>query len=254
MRRPLNSPLSTTTRNVMISCYHLSAPNTRKPGSPLFDNISFEIPDGSWAEITGPSGCGKSLLFAVMSLQLAPTQGTLIVQGRNLPRCTPSRIAELRRSLGICAQQPSLLDDRTTFENLLVPFVAREQLHHAPELVHAALQRAELSHLADLPARSLTLPERRLVTILRACLGDPAAILIDGGLDHLDEPSRRRAQQLLRAQHRQGATIFLFHSAWTSSTTGRSVELRISTPNLEVVERSALHAPSPEATARGPRR
>jgi ABC-type ATPase involved in cell division len=227
----------------MISCYHLSIPSPR--GTLLFDDVSFEISDGSWVEITGPSGCGKSALFALMSLQRSPEQGMLVVQGRNLPRCTPAKIAQLRRALGVCEQLPRLLEDRTVVENLLLPFIARGATRGAPEQVHEGIERAGLAALANLPASALTQPERRMVGILRATLGNPAGVLIDGGLDGLDEGEKKRAQQLLRAAHRQGSTIFLFGHSWTGSTSGRGVELRIANPHIDYITRS-LQAPTPE--------
>lgn len=234
----------------MISCYHLSVPDPR--GQLLFDDVSFEIPDGTWTELTGPSGCGKSVLFSLMSLQRSPDQGMLVVQGRNLPRCTQAKIAQLRRAMGVCEQLPRLLDDRTVLENLLLPFIARGQTRGAPEQAHEGLDRAGIANLANLRAGALTQPERRMVGILRATLGSPAGILIDGGLDGLDEGPKKRAQQLLRAAHRQGSSIFLFGHAWTGSTTGRGMELRIEAGQIDRVTRS-LQAPAPEAV-RSPER
>lgn len=230
----------------MISCYHLSIPDPR--GGLLFDDVSFEITDGSWTELTGPSGCGKSVLFSLMSLQRSPEQGMFVVQGRNLPRCTETKIAQLRRALGVCEQTPRLLEDRTVLENLLLPFVARNQTRGAPELVQEGIERAGLSALSGLRAGALTLPERRMVGILRATLGNPAGILIDGGLDGLDEGPKKRAQQLLRAAHRQGATIFLFGQEWTGSTSGRGVELRIAQGRIDHITRTIQQAPAPEVS------
>ena len=78
----------------MISCYHLNIPHPRRDGA-LLDDVSFELEQGSWADITGESGCGKSVLFELLSLRLLTREGTLIVGGRNLDRLPRRKLESL---------------------------------------------------------------------------------------------------------------------------------------------------------------
>ncbi len=234
----------------MISCFHLKVQHPRQEGM-LLDDVSFEIETGGWAEFTGESGCGKSAIFSMLSLRTIPKEGTLIVAGRNLSRLPQRKLERLRAKIGSCAQTPRLLEDRTVVENLLLPFVARNQLKKAPRHVDEVIEQLELGALRDLPVRMLSESERRVVGIARACVGDPAMILIDGGFEYLDLVWKKRVRAHLRRLHREGRTVVLFGRESVGPMTGRGVEFRITQSSIEPVERS-VHAPSPEIGRRRP--
>ncbi|MEC9442702.1 MAG: ATP-binding cassette domain-containing protein [Myxococcota bacterium] len=228
----------------MISCYHLNIPHPRRDGA-LLDDVSFELEQGSWADITGESGCGKSVLFELLSLRLLTREGTLIVGGRNLDRLPRRKLESLRRRIGACAQKPSLLEDRTVLENLLLPLVARGETRRAAQQVEVVIEALELGALRNMPLEALTESERRVVAIGRACVGTPAMILIDGGVEGLDPAWKKRARSYLRKLHLEGSTVILFSREAVGPMTGRGVELRLEDGRVEPTERS-LHAPAPE--------
>ena len=228
----------------MISCYHLNIPHPRRDGA-LLEDVSFELEQGSWADITGESGCGKSILFELLGLRLSAREGTLIIGGRNLDRLPRRKLESLRKRIGACAQKPLLLEERTVLENLLVPLVARGETRSAARLVESVIEALELDALRHLPIEALSESERRVVAIGRACVGAAPMILIDGGVEGLDTAWKKRARSFLRKLHLEGSTVVLFSREAVAPMTGRGVELRIEDGRLEPTERS-LHAPAPE--------
>lgn len=234
----------------MIACYHLHVEweGERKP---LFQDISFEIPKGSFVQCTGPSGSGKSVLFSLLSLRCMPEHGQLIIGGRNLSRLSRLKIPGLRRRMGTCAQRPEFLEDRTLQENLLLPFVARGRAKDAPDAVAKLLKAFELQAVADVPMHILSEQERRMVAIARACAGHPDSILIDGGVEALDESHQRRALGALRQAHAQGSTIVLWSRKPARVMGVDVIDMRLERGTLRLVERPRL-TPSPEHYA--PRR
>lgn len=193
----------------MFSCYGISVP---LPGSdePLLDEVSLEIDDGEWAEVVGPAGSGKSILYSLMTLEDRPPEGRLVIGGRNLDRLGRQGCAELRRRFGTCRQEPELLEERTAAENLALPLVVRGDSDRAGELIDDALAAGELEDQRDVEARNLSAGERKLLGILRATVGEPEAVVVDGGLSSLDRAQRRRAGEVLSVLHGRGTTVVLF--------------------------------------------
>lgn len=193
----------------MISCFQLSIDHPRD-AQPLFENTGFEIKPGSWTEIIGPAACGKSLLFSILSLTHSPLKGKLLIAGRNLERLRGPAYAELRRRIGSCSQNPTLLNRRTVIENLVIPLIVRAQQDNAvPEAEHL-LDALSLSDLRDAPLKSLANSQRQAVAMLRAIIGRPPLIIIDDGFDLLCQKHLTAILTLLRAAQTTGSTVILF--------------------------------------------
>lgn len=234
----------------MIAAYHLRVALSKRE-RPLLDDISFEIPEQTWVQIVADAASGKSVLFDLLSLRVAPKHGKLIVAGRNLNRHGNLKLATLRRRISSCAQHDELLAERTVRENLLLPFIVREQTERAGDELEALLTQLELTTLADVLVRDLSPQERRVTQIARALVAGPELILIDGGLDGLDELYRRRLVALLKERYRAGCTIILFSRHAIPMMGMRVLELHLEDGKLRTIERSQPIR-SPEAG--GPRR
>lgn len=191
----------------MISCFHLTI--HRPGGGPLlFDAVSLEIQRQEFVEIIGPSGSGKSVLCSLLSVRRRAKNAKCIIAGRNLERLSASGLAELRQVIGACTQSPEFLESRSVLENLLLPFIAREQIHGALGKVQELVAGTPLEALSDVPVRDLAQAERQLTAVMRALVGRPEIIILDGGLEGLGDFEPVAATALARA-HRQGATVVL---------------------------------------------
>lgn len=193
----------------MISCYQLTVPGTERNG-PLFEDVSFEIDEGEWVEFVGPAASGKTALYAVLALEARPREGRLVVAGRNLARLDESGLVELRREIGTCREDVELLEDRSVVENLVVPLVVRGKSSRASDAAERLLDRAGIASLRDVSVGELSSGERRLVGVLRAVIGRPRLILIDGGVGRLDGRLLEAALEALHRSHEQGSAVYLF--------------------------------------------
>lgn len=193
----------------MISCYQLTVPGTERAG-PLFDDVSFEIEEGEWVEFVGPAASGKTALYAILSLEARPRDGRLVIAGRNLARLDGAGLVELRREMGTCREDVELLEDRSVVENLVVPLVVRGKASRASDAAERLIDRAGIESLRDVPVGELSSGERRLVGLLRAVIGRPRAVLVDGGLDILDGQLLEAAVEALHRSHEQGSAVYLF--------------------------------------------
>src|ERR1041385_8739397 len=93
-------------------------PKVYEPGVVALDDVSFLIEKGEFVFIVGASGSGKSTLVRLLLKELEPTQGKIIVGGRDLGRLKRSKIPMLRRNVGCVFQDFKLLPNRTTAENV----------------------------------------------------------------------------------------------------------------------------------------
>jgi ABC-type ATPase involved in cell division len=234
----------------MISMFHLTVGDPRGRGD-LFEDVTFEVPTGSWTEFVGGPSCGKSLLFALLSLRARATQGTLVMGGRNLKKARRRHVEALRRRMGSCGQRPVLLEDRTALENVLMALVARGARAGAREQAQEALARVGLERVSGVRAEALTPEERVALGVARATVGEPALVVLDGVFEAMGERRARRTAGVLKALHARGTTVVVFGREFSGVAPGKAQELRIEDGRIERVERVAL-ARSPESV--GPRR
>src|SRR6185503_20557372 len=105
----------------VIEAYHVSKTYAR--GVYALRDLSLRVEKGDFVFLTGPSGAGKSTLLRLLLRQDVPTEGQLMVGGRNLSTLTPRQVQSYRRSLGFVFQDFKLLPAKTVLEN--VSFVPR---------------------------------------------------------------------------------------------------------------------------------
>ena len=87
-------------------------------GSVALSNVSTVISEGEFVYLIGHSGSGKSSLLKLLYKEYSPTKGEIEVVDMDVTTLPKWKIPLLRRKLGIVTQEPQLLEDRTTFENI----------------------------------------------------------------------------------------------------------------------------------------
>jgi cell division transport system ATP-binding protein len=150
-------------------------------------DVNVEIPKGEFAFITGPSGAGKTTLLKLLFRAERPTRGSVIVNGRNVPGIPNSKIAELRRDLGIVFQDFKLLKNKTVFENIsFVQKILGVPYRERRTATYHILKKVGIAHkMKELPMR-LSGGEQQRVAIARALINNPKLILADEPTGNLD--------------------------------------------------------------------
>lgn len=155
---------------------------------PLFRQVNFCVPPGEIVTLMGPSGSGKSTLFSWMVGALSSdfkAQGELWLDER---RCDTLPVET--RGLGILFQDALLFDHFSVGQNLMLALPSRIKGEARRERVEQALRSAGLANYSASDPATLSGGERARVSLLRALLAEPQALLLDEPFSRLDKALR----------------------------------------------------------------
>ena len=175
------------------------------------DGVSLTIDKGEFVAIVGQSGSGKSTAMNIIGCLDVPTEGTYLLDGRDVGKMSRRELASIRNEkLGFIFQQYNLLPKLTLLENVEVPLVyagiPAAQRHATAK---AALERVGLGNkLKNLP-NQLSGGQQQRVSIARALARGPAVILADEPTGALDSHTSREVLGMLQDLHKQGNTVVL---------------------------------------------
>ena len=173
------------------------------------EGIDLEIGRGEFVSLIGPSGCGKSTLLRIVGDLIAPSTGTVTVNGKTAER------ARRDRDYGMVFQAPVLFDWRTVEDNVKLPLEILGQ--DAATRTKRAREMLELVELGDFLKHhpyQLSGGMQQRVAIARALAFQPSILLMDEPFGALDEMTRERMNsEVLRIWEQTGTTIlFVTHS------------------------------------------
>ena len=156
-------------------------------GSVALSNVSTEISEGEFVYLIGHSGSGKSSLLKLLYKDYSATKGEIEVVDMDVTTLPKWKIPLLRRKLGIVTQEPQLLEDRTTFEN--VSFALEVLGFDEKEIDEKASTLIDLVDLQEsmykFPSQ-LSVGEQTRACIARALAGKPKFLILDESTNAID--------------------------------------------------------------------
>jgi len=171
--------------------------------------IHLQLKKGEYLSIAGPSGCGKSTLLAILGLLDSPSDGSYVLNGKQVQNQKLSERARIRnREIGFIFQAFNLIGDLTVYENVELPLTYRGMPSaERKKRVHDALERVGMGHRIKHYPSQLSGGQQQRVAVARALAGDPSILLADEPTGNLDSTNGEAVMELLRELHRGGATI-----------------------------------------------
>jgi D-methionine transport system ATP-binding protein len=173
----------------MIEIQRLSKSYPQRDGSvvPVLKGIDLTVADKSITAIVGPSGAGKSTLSKCISLLEQPTEGSILVNGKDLSRLSGAALRRERRAIGTIFQSSALLRRRTVAQNVALPLqflgVVDSDIQRR---VRELLEAVELTGKADHYPAQLSGGQLQRVGIARALALYPKVLLSDEATSGLD--------------------------------------------------------------------
>ncbi|TNJ09903.1 ABC transporter ATP-binding protein [Aeromonas veronii] len=167
----------------------------------LFSLPALQVAPGEVLTLMGPSGCGKSSLLAALAGVL-PASGPLRLEGDvTLGEHRLTQLPPQARRIGMLFQDDLLFDHLTVAENLMFGMPASVKGHRARrEKAVATLAQVDLTDQADKLPGALSGGQKARVSLLRALLAKPDALLLDEPFSRLDKPLRAAFRELVFAQ------------------------------------------------------
>jgi cell division transport system ATP-binding protein len=173
-------------------------------------DLSLRIDKGDFVFLTGPSGAGKSTLLRMLLRQDVPTDGELIVDGRNLSTLNRRQVQAYRRSLGFVFQDFKLLPAKTVLENVsFVPRVLGMAVTQQQRRTFQVLKWVGLQHRMNAYPMELSGGEQQRVAIARALVNEPTIILADEPTGNLDPDLSLEIMNLFREINARGTTVLV---------------------------------------------
>ena len=156
----------------------------------VLDEVNFSINKGEFVSLTGKSGCGKSTLLYVLSTMDTDYDGTLLIDGEEMPKKNESFLAKIRNEkIGFVFQFHYLLNEFNILENVMLPGLKLNK-YSREEVEHRAMEKLKIlgiDQLALKKANHISGGEKQRVAIARALINDPHIIMGDEPTGNLDK-------------------------------------------------------------------
>ncbi len=190
----------------MIKLFHVTK---QFPGSPpALRDVTLRVPKGQFVFLTGPSGAGKTTLLRTIFCAERPTEGQILVGGRNTARLNRNSIAHLRREIGVVFQDFKLIPSRTVGENVAFALeVVGSSRKEILRRVYFLLKSVGLESKMNASPKTLSGGEQQRVAVCRALANHPSILLADEPTGNLDAERAVEIMDLLHEANTKGTTV-----------------------------------------------
>ena len=202
--------------------------STEEVQTTSLNGVSLEIKKGEFVAIMGPSGCGKSTLLNIMGLIDTPTEGTYLLNGKDVSTLTENERTDIRKGvIGFVFQSFNLIDELNVNENVELPLLymgvpAKER----KERVLEVLRRMNMSQRGKHFPSQLSGGQQQRVAIARAVISNPKIILADEPTGNLDSKNGLEVMEMLSQLNAEGTTIIMVtHSQHDATYANRIINL-----------------------------
>ena len=179
-------------------------------GQPALNGINLHIKQGEFVFIVGNSGSGKSTLIKLLLKELEPTEGKIIVNGKELGTMKRKYIPKYRRKIGVVFQDFRLLKDRNVYENIaFAQRIIQTPIREIKKQVPRMLSMVGLAEKYKSYPKQLSGGEQQRVALARALVNNPDLLLADEPTGNLDPKNSWEIMKLLEQINKKGTTVLV---------------------------------------------
>ena len=193
----------------MIDFEHVSK-EYKKGGRLALEDINFHVDDGEFVFLLGHSGAGKSTLLKLILREELPSEGRVMVAGKDVARLHRRQVAYLRRQMGIIFQDFRLIPSMTVAENVAfamhVTNVRRKEIR---DRVDYMLELVHLEDKANVYPDTLSGGEQQRVAVARALAHTPKLVIADEPTGNIDPELSLEMMELLERVSEMGITVLV---------------------------------------------
>ena len=192
----------------MIQTYHVYKKYVGDQN--VLNDVTISIARGEFVFLSGVSGAGKTTFLKLVFREEVPSQGQILVNGRNVSAISESKLPFLRRNIGVVFQDFKLLTRKTVFENVaFVPKVMGVSKHERKRRSFRILKQVGLQHRMYSYPMQLSGGEKQRVAIARALINEPELLLADEPTGNLDLELAFEIMSLFQEINDRGTTVLV---------------------------------------------
>jgi len=192
----------------MIQFFHVS--KFYPPSIYALKDLSLSIEKGEFIYLTGVSGAGKSTLISLLHFSEKPTGGKIVIKGKDTSEFSKKDIQQYRQNIGVVFQDFKLLQNKTVYENIILPMLINGTEKNEIEIrANALLNFIGLFSQRNSYPYQLSGGEQQRVSIARAISNNPFLLLADEPTGNLDEGLAIEIMTLLREINIKGTTVII---------------------------------------------
>ncbi len=186
--------------------YHMGSVEVR-----ALDGISFNINRNEFVSVIGASGSGKSTLLNVMCCLSRPSEGKVLIEGKDIAKMDDNELAVIRgQKIGFVFQTFNLIQRLTALENVTLPmwFMGKseeERNERAKKLLEMVGLEKRITHRPS----EISGGERQRVAIARSLANDPSVVVGDEPTGNLDSKTGKEILNIFETLYKQGRTVIL---------------------------------------------
>lgn len=172
------------------------------------NDLSFSIEPGEILAMIGPNGAGKTTVFNLVAGFLKPNKGRITFDGKDITGMSAHKVC--RTGIARTFQIVKPFGNMTVLENVMVgAFCRTPDVADARQAAHEIVTRVGLGHKADVPAKTLTTPDRKRLEVARALATRPSLLMLDEAMAGLNPSEVTEVVQLLKRVRDGGVTLFV---------------------------------------------
>jgi ABC-type uncharacterized transport system ATPase subunit len=173
------------------------------------DAVDFTLAENELRCLIGPNGAGKSTFFKLLTGQLRPSAGRILLRGRDITGAEPHAAARL--GMGIKTQVPSVFDGLSLRENVRLAALRKRTPREAAQRADELLALVHLDRRADALAGHLAHGQRQWLELGMVLAGDPSLVLLDEPTAGMTREEVSRTAELVREINRSRTLIVVEH-------------------------------------------
>lgn len=183
---------------------------TYETGTHALNGVDMHIDDGEFVFLVGQSGSGKSTIIKLMTGEIKPTSGSILINDYHLESIKRSQVPYLRRTLGVIFQDFRLIENKTVYENVAFAMrVVGAPVKEIKKRVPYVLELVGLENKGRRLPGELSGGEQQRVAIARALVNNPKMIIADEPTGNLDPARSFEIMLLLEQINALGTTVLV---------------------------------------------
>jgi cell division transport system ATP-binding protein len=192
----------------MIQLFHVS--KLYPPNSAALQNINLQIAKGEFVFLTGPSGAGKTTLLKLLFREEEPSEGQILIDGKNVGKLNRRGVARLRQQIGLVFQEFKFLPSMSALDNVaLAAEVVGTPRRESHTRAYQLLRELGLKEKSNAKPPALSGGEQQRIAIARALINNPSLVLADEPTGNLDAELADETMRLFLKIRDRGTTIIV---------------------------------------------